>query len=90
MSKYPKFNDGEGIEVEPGQLLRLACCDCGLVHDIGIALEDTGNFGLAFKRNSRATGQLRRHKFGYLQEKNQDTGTSASGKTFYFNFNGGE
>lgn len=66
MTKYPKLKDGEGIEIENEQILKFACCDCGLVHDIGVAIEDNGKIGLAFKRNKRATGQLRRHHFGYL------------------------
>lgn len=67
-SKYPKLKDGEGIELGKGELFKFACCDCGLVHDISIADEDNGNHGIAFRRNKRATGQLRRHKFGYLQQ----------------------
>lgn len=44
------------------QLLKFACCDCGLVHDIGLAIEKNGNLGIALRRNNRATGQLRRQR----------------------------
>jgi len=69
--KYKQREDYEGIEVEPGTLFRFSCCDCGLVHDMAIAVEDNGNFGLCFKRNNRATAQRRRRtqsQFVYIKE----------------------
>ena len=45
-----------------GDYIRIACCDCGLVHNIGIAIEDNGKIGVAFERNNRSTGQLRRYR----------------------------
>lgn len=59
-TRYQQLKNGEAIEIKPGEILKLACCDCGLVHNIGIAVEDNGNIGLAFERNVRATGQMRR------------------------------
>lgn len=57
---------------------KLACCDCGLVHDMEFKVikatksakngtftySDVKGFRVMFraKRNSRSTGQLRRHK----------------------------
>ena len=39
---------------------KLACCDCGLVHDILFWIEgDHVRYRIA--RNNRATGQVRRH-----------------------------
>lgn len=51
----------QGNEDEPAeQFYKLACCDCGLVHDIDF--RSTGQ-GMVFRirRNTRATGQVRRH-----------------------------
>ena len=69
MSKYRKLEDYEGVEVKKGYIFRFACCDCGLVHDMAIADEKNKKHGLAFKRNKRATAQLRRLKYGYLQQE---------------------
>jgi hypothetical protein len=67
--KYPILSDGEGFELEPlrknsrgFQLLKLACCDCNLVHIIAFAIEKNGNLGVALKRDNRATAALRRKK----------------------------
>jgi len=43
----------------PGQVFKLACCDCGLVHQVVI---EEGKVGIAAKRDNRATGQRRRVK----------------------------
>lgn len=67
--KYPRIIDGEGIELEPNkrikggfELLRFMCCDCGLVHTMGFAIEKNGNLGIAMERNQRATAAARRFK----------------------------
>jgi hypothetical protein len=39
--------------------LRVACCDCGLVHEIDFKVED-GKEYVKFRRDNRTTGQLRR------------------------------
>jgi len=57
--RYPVIGDGDAIAIKPGEILKLACCDCGLVHNLGFAYED-GEIGIAFERNKRATGQRRR------------------------------
>jgi hypothetical protein len=57
---YPVIEDGKGFEVESGEIMRLACCDCGLIHDIAFAIEENGKIGVALKRNNRATAQRRR------------------------------
>ena len=59
MTKYITRRDGEGFEVPIGEIYRLACCDCGLVHDVVFVYED-GKLGMAVKRNNRATGQRRK------------------------------
>ena len=59
MTKYINREDGEGFEVPLGEIYKLVCCDCGLVHDVVFVVED-GKLGMASKRNNRATGQRRR------------------------------
>ena len=60
MTRYQILNDGEGLEVDSGQVIRFACCDCGLVHLIALAIEQNGKIGFAVKRDNRATAQRRR------------------------------
>ena len=57
-TKYVKREDGEGFEVPLGEIYRIACCDCGLVHDVVFVYED-GKLGMAVKRNNTETGRRR-------------------------------
>ena len=57
--KYVQRKDGEGFEVPSGEMYRIACCDCGLVHDFVFVSEDGKPVGIAAKRNNRATAQRR-------------------------------
>lgn len=61
MSKYTQRKDGEGWSVNSGQVFKLACCDCGLVHQI-VLVVDGGSIGIAAKRDNRATAQRRRKR----------------------------
>jgi hypothetical protein len=65
--KYPTVFDGEGIELRPRrrskrawQLLRVACCDCGLIHTLAFAIERNGNLGIAVRIEKRRTAAHRR------------------------------
>lgn len=40
--------------------MRLACCDCGLVHNIVLVSHDRKKIGVAMERNKRSTAQRRR------------------------------
>lgn len=62
MSKYTTVGDGSKIEVAPNTkfIWQLACCDCGLVHNILVEVDATGTV-FTIHRNSRATGQRRRY-----------------------------
>lgn len=67
--KYPRLRDGEGAEIDPhpdvkGAFgpLKFMCCDCGLVHMMGFAVEKNGKLGLAIQRDKRATAMARRAK----------------------------
>ena len=59
--RYKQRKDGEGFAVPSGQVHRIACCDCGLVHDYVFISQDGNEVGIAAKRNNRATAQHRRH-----------------------------
>jgi hypothetical protein len=60
---YIQRKDGEGFEVPAGKIYRLACCDCGLVHDmVFVASKDRETIGIAARRNNRATAQRRRKR----------------------------
>jgi hypothetical protein len=57
---YTQRKDGEGWEEESGKVFRLACCDCGLVHDVVIVTGEEGQkVGIAAKRNKQETEQRR-------------------------------
>lgn len=58
--KFVQRYDGEGFEVPSGELYRIACCDCGLVHDFVFISEDGKPIGVAAKRNNRSTAQRRK------------------------------
>lgn len=75
--KYPKLKDYEGFFVnhKKGDRIYFACCDCGMVHCMGFAeeradggKESKGHLGVAFRSEPRRTAQLRRHRFGNLQQ----------------------
>lgn len=59
-ARYKQRFDGEGFTVPVGEVYRLACCDCGLVHDMVFISEDMKPIGVATRRNNRATAQRRR------------------------------
>ena len=63
--KYPTILDGEWTyPVRKG--FKLACCDCGLVHNVDFRLvgDKKKQIHLRMKRNGRSTGQIRRHMKG--------------------------
>lgn len=59
-SKYDLLIDGEGVEMEANKTFKFACCDCGLVHNVAVAVPGRRVFGLAMERNPRATAARRR------------------------------
>jgi hypothetical protein len=62
--KYIQRKDGEGWEEIAEEPFRIACCDCGLVHDIVVVVRGKGKeIGIAAARNNRATAQRRRRLF---------------------------
>ena len=68
--KYYRLEDYEPTYFDwRDTTLRFACCDCGLVHDIVFRANGSKSF-VMFRRRNRSTGQLRRHKYGNLHDKN--------------------
>lgn len=62
-SKYEQLIDGIGSTVKNKEKFKLACCDCGLVHDVAIVAPKVRKgveLGFAVARNKRATSQRRR------------------------------
>ena len=69
MGKYDKIEDKTGFYFNPTkETLKLACCDCGLVHYYGITVENKEHIFIGFQKDKRSTAQLRRHKYGNLQQ----------------------
>ena len=68
-SLYQTMTDGEETRLRRGRdILKFACCDCGMVHFIKVRLTRREKiFSLRFWRDNRATAQLRRHRYGDLQ-----------------------
>lgn len=63
MPRYKQLKDKEGWTVNNKELFRLACCDCGLVHNVAIVaptLRKGTPLGFAVERNKRATAARRR------------------------------
>ena len=62
VSHYKNLDpDNNTFEVKSHDKFRLACCDCGLVHDMVIATRTKGQvIGVAVERNNRATSARRR------------------------------
>ena len=58
--KYEPVGEGFEIDIVGKQILQLACCDCGLVHDVGFAIEENGNLGIAIRRNEKETAKRRK------------------------------
>lgn len=62
-TKYTQRQDGEGFTIPNGQIYKLACCDCGLVHQIVISapgVKEGEPLGFAARRDNRATATRRR------------------------------
>lgn len=67
--KYKEVTDDPVLLPKGKHFFELACCDCSLVHRIYYTTEEKENLFLFFERDNRATGQLRRHNNGQLQNK---------------------
>ena len=59
-AKYIQRKDGDAWTIPSEQIYRMACCDCGLVHDFVFVSEDGKPIGIAVRRNNRSTANRRR------------------------------
>lgn len=66
MSKatFQQMIDGVGVSLRSRRVFQMACCDCGLVHDMVVVPGKGGWFGLAVKRNKKATNDRRKEVQG--------------------------
>lgn len=62
--KYPQIKSGEWVQPNHKKY-KMACCDCGLVHDFEFKIVK-GKIFIRGKRNKRATSAVRR-----FMKKNQ-------------------
>lgn len=62
MSRYKQVHDNVGFAMKSGEVFKLACCDCGLVHRVVMVSNRKGEIGVAMKRDKRATAGRRRRK----------------------------
>ena len=54
------FEDGETYLIKPKQVLvRLVCCDCGLVHDVTLNILDDEVLAFRLERNEQETEKIR-------------------------------
>lgn len=81
-ARYVQRVDGEAWTIRSGEVIRLACCGCGLVHDVVLVSEDGKPIGIAVKRNKRATAQKRRNNI----RNNRQTEVQRSAGTKLFTF----
>lgn len=63
--RYKQRKSEEGFVVPSGEIYRIACCDCGLVHDMVFVSEDGKPIEIAARINNRATAQKRRGTYDY-------------------------
>lgn len=57
-------DDGWSDWIHPLQkpYYKMACCDCGLVHNMQFRIDEQGRINFRASRNRRSTAQLRRHR----------------------------
>jgi len=59
-SKYDAVENGVPFKIRLGKrCLKLACCDCSLVHDFDIKFISKNEIELTIHRNNRATAAMR-------------------------------
>lgn len=69
-SKYSHWDQDEIVKINPKKdILKFACCDCGLVHDFNFEVDKKNIIRMTMDRNDRSTAQYRRHNFKYVRIK---------------------
>ncbi len=62
--KYRKEYEGDNgwtKWIRPLAGYRVACCSCGVVHDLEFRLDENNSFNFRARQNPRATAQKQRH-----------------------------
>ena len=70
--KYDQVMDGDWMHL-PKSGMYLACCDCGLVHDLDVEIRHSKIF-LKVKRDARRTAAVRRG-FKFESERDEEWNT---------------
>jgi len=47
---FEQLIDGEPITMQSNEIFKFKCCDCGLVHNMVIATEETQEIGFVIER----------------------------------------
>jgi uncharacterized Zn finger protein len=66
MTRFKQRQDYEDFDLPSGEIYKLRCCDCGLVHDFVFVTKDGREINVSARRNTRSTAQSRRHLKGKL------------------------
>lgn len=61
-SRYRKLSDGEWSPLTVRGFIKIACCDCGLVHRLQIRRLRSGRFTFKAWHDMRATAAKRRKR----------------------------
>ena len=62
-SSYSTLHEGDSIQLNPQKhAIKLACCDCGLVHAIDFVVGHRQKLTIKMKRKNGSTGALRRYR----------------------------
>lgn len=70
MASYEKPKAGEWVQpVRNGY--KMACCDCGLVHNMDFRVKE-GRAQFRVFRNNRSTALMRRHRNITVKQENSD------------------
>ncbi len=65
-------DDGWSDWIRPLPGYKMACCDCGLVHNLEFRIDDNGNTNFRASRNERATAAKRRENKKRSPIQNED------------------
>lgn len=61
------WRDEEEVPNQEGDTFTFVCCDCALVHHVGVWRDkNTGEITIGMSRDNRSTAQYRRHENGAL------------------------
>ena len=66
-TSYKFLHSGDWVAFEP-TMLKLACCDCGLVHNFDLQFRK-GKLGFIIRPDRRATGQIRKQRDITIRKK---------------------